>query len=99
ETVRVGDCVLSQNTESGELTFKPVLRKTIRQSSQVFKIESSGEALRATGGHLFWVAGEGWTKTRDLKSGQILHCATGTLQVSDHPERAGTPQNLHLVGR
>ena len=44
EAVHVGDCVLSQNTESGELTFKPVLRKAIRQSSQVFKIESSGEA-------------------------------------------------------
>ena len=97
EAVRVGDCVLSQNTESGELTFKPVLRKAIRQSSQVFKIESSGEALRATGGHLFWVAGEGWTKTRDLKSGQILHCATGTLQVSDTQEEAAPAQTFNLV--
>jgi hypothetical protein len=46
---------------------------------------------------LFWVAGEGWTKTRDLKSGQILHCATGTLQVSDTQEEAAPAQTFNLV--
>jgi hypothetical protein len=82
EQVRVGDLVLSQDAETGELAYKPVLRTTLRMPEPVFTIESSGSTLRSTGGHLFWVSGEGWTKARNLRSGQSLHCATGTVQVS-----------------
>jgi hypothetical protein len=42
---------------------------------------------------LFWVAGEGWLKARDLKSGQTLHCATGTVQVSN--VEPSEPQNTY----
>jgi hypothetical protein len=82
EQIRVGDLVLSQDVETGELAYKPVLRTTIRMPEPVFTIESSGNTLRSTGGHLFWVSGEGWTKARNLQPGQSLHCATGTVQVS-----------------
>jgi len=81
ESMRVGDLVLSQDTESGQLAYKPVLRTTVRQNAEVFKVQTNGPALQCTGGHLFWVAGEGWTKARDLQSGQTLHCATGTVLV------------------
>ena len=92
-----GTWCFRRDTEKGELTFKPVIRKTVRNGAQVFLIESSGEPLRATGGHLFWVAGQGWTKTRDLKSGQTLHCATGTVQVSDVSEEAAPAQTFNMV--
>lgn len=91
ETLRLGDLVLSQNTESGEIAFRPVLRTTVRQHAEVFKVRTSGPTLQCTGGHLFWVAGEGWMKARYLKSGQTLHCATGTVQVSD--VEPSEPQN------
>jgi tetratricopeptide (TPR) repeat protein len=82
EKIRVGDLVLAQNIDTGEIAFKPVLRTTVRLPEPIYTLESSGESLRSTGGHLFWVAGEGWTKARNLRSGQTLHCATGTVQVS-----------------
>jgi hypothetical protein len=93
EKLRVGDLVLSQDTESGEIAFEPVLRTTVRQHVEVFKVHTSGPTLQCTGGHLFWVAGEGWAKTRDLKSGQTLHCATGTVQVSE--VEPSEPQNTY----
>jgi Pretoxin HINT domain len=91
ESLRLGDLILSQNTESGEIAFRPVLRTTVRQHAEVFKVHTSGPTLQCTGGHLFWVAGDGWTKARDLKSGQTLHCATGTVQVSE--VEPSEPQN------
>jgi hypothetical protein len=91
ETLRLGDLVLSQDTESGEIAYKPVLRTTVRQHAEIFKVRTSGPTLLCTGGHLFWVAGEGWMKARDLNSGQTLHCATGTIQVSE--VEPSEPQN------
>jgi hypothetical protein len=82
ETIRVGDLVLSQHPDSGELAYKPVLRTTVRPRGQLVKIEAGGESCETSGGHLFWVAGEGWVKSRDLQSGQILHSASGPVHIS-----------------
>jgi hypothetical protein len=82
EQIRVGDLVLAQHPESGELAYKPVLRTTIRPRSQLIKVEAGGETCQTSGGHLFWVAGEGWVKSRELHSGQILHGANGPVHIS-----------------
>jgi hypothetical protein len=91
EKIRVGDVVLSQDPESGEISFKPVLRTSRRELAPTFSVETNGGQLNCTGGHLFWVAGEGWTKARDLKSGQVLHCANGTVGVSEVTEATPAP--------
>lgn len=36
-------------------------------------IKTQNETIRTSGGHLFWVSGEGWVKSRNLKSGMVLH--------------------------
>jgi hypothetical protein len=77
--IRVGDGTLA--AETGELA-KPVLRTTIRPKGKLIQIEAGGEAWQTSGGHLFWVAGEGWVKSRDLRSGQILHSAGGPVHIS-----------------
>jgi hypothetical protein len=89
ELVRVGDLVLSQHPETGELTFKPVLKTTVRPAGPLVQIRmagetvaSLGEIIETSGGHPFWVSGEGWVKARDVKSGQVLHGASGPVQVS-----------------
>ena len=82
ERVRVGDLVLSQHVETGELAYKPVLRTTVRPSGKLIKIAAAGEELQTSGGHLFWVAGQGWTKSRNLQSGQILHTVAGPAYIS-----------------
>jgi hypothetical protein len=83
EEIKVGDLVLSQDPQSGELTYKPVLKTTIRPAGKLVKVEvGADQRFEASGGHLFWVAGDGWVKARELKSGMLLHTPTGAAHVS-----------------
>jgi hypothetical protein len=82
EQLRVGDMVLAQHPETGELAYKPVLRTTIRPEGKLVRVLAEGATIETSGGHLFWVAGEGWVKARKLKSGQELHTVHGPIQVS-----------------
>ena len=82
EKIQIGDLVLSQDVESGELAYKPVLRTTIRPTTTLVKIQAGDETIEASGGHPFWVSGEGWVKARDLASGMELHCADGTMRIT-----------------
>jgi hypothetical protein len=83
EAIRVGDLVLAQDPESGELAYKPVLRTTVRPLGRLIRVElATREVLETSGGHLFWVAGEGWKKARELPSGCELHGFGGTTRVS-----------------
>lgn len=82
ELIRVGDLVLAQHPETGELAYKPVLRTTIRPAGKLMKIEAGDETFETSGGHLFWVSGEGWKKSRQLASGQVLHTVAGPVHVT-----------------
>lgn len=107
ESIRVGDMVLSQHTETGELAFKPVLRTTVRPPANLVRIAAGAEEITASGGHPFWVAGRGWVKARELQPRQFLHAATGTAEVgSVGPAAAEKTYNLvvadfhtYFVGR
>jgi hypothetical protein len=82
EQLRVGDLVLSQHPETGELAYKPVLRTTVRPEGKLVRVLADDVTIETSGGHLFWVAGEGWVKARKLQSGQELHTVTGPVRVS-----------------
>jgi hypothetical protein len=60
------------------------------------KVIAGSESFETSGGHLFWVAGEGWVKSRSLKSGQVLHTASGPLHVSQ-VEEGTVAQTYNLV--
>jgi hypothetical protein len=81
ETVQIGDRVLSQNVETGELAYKPVLRTTVRPQRPLLALEIGPRTVRMTEGHLFWISGRGWTKARDIKAGMLIHDVTGTTVV------------------
>ena len=81
EKIKVGDRVLAQNVETGELAFKPVLRTTLRPKSDLLHLEADGAAFVASGGHPFWVSGRGWLKARELEPGMLLHGVTSTTAV------------------
>lgn len=83
EMIEVGDRVLSQDPDTGELAYKPVLQTTIRPASQLVRIQAGEHSVTTSGGHLFWVAGEGWQRSRKLSSGTELHRVNGTLRVSE----------------
>jgi hypothetical protein len=38
---------------------------------------SSGETIRSTLGHPWWVVGKGWVKTKELKEGMSLRTTSG----------------------
>lgn len=100
EDVRIGDLVLSQDVESGELAYRPVIGATKRPPTSLVRIEAGqSERIDATGGHLFWVAGEGWVRARQLHSGQLLHTPTGSVAVSSVSEQPEAPAyNLVIDG-
>ena len=97
EQIQIGDLVLSQNIETAELTIKPVILTTIRPPKETFKIVSGSNLIEATGGHLWWVSGHGWTKTRDLTRGMMLHTATGTSEVETLEQDPTLRQTHNLV--
>lgn len=83
EQIRIGDLVLSQDVESGEIAFKPVLETTVRPPAEILRVEHEKGSFRCTGGHPFWVSGEGWVHAKRLKSGMELHSLDGSVRVSD----------------
>lgn len=82
EKILMGDMVLAQDAETGELAYKVVLQTTIRPPSRLFKIHAGDETIEASAGHPFWVSGEGWVKARDLRGGMELHTSTGPVRIA-----------------
>ena len=81
EALQQGDLVLSQNTETGELHFEPVLLRTLRPVGKMMKLTTDSCELNATTGHPFWVAGQGWKMTKELGDDAVLHCLKGADRV------------------
>jgi hypothetical protein len=82
ETLELGDLVLAQNVETGELSYKPLVGRTVRPPSEILNVKLNGEEIRTTLGHPFWVAGTGWRMAKELEDAAILHCVTGSKRVS-----------------
>jgi hypothetical protein len=81
EEVQRGDLVLSQDVETGELAFKPVLRTTTRPVGKTVTFTAGPETFACSGGHVFWVSGEGWRKASELESGMLLHTSGGPTPI------------------
>jgi hypothetical protein len=107
EAIQLGDLVLSRNQETGELSYKPVVKTTVRPKSPLVRLTIDGETIATSGGHLFWVSGEGWTRSRELQPGMVLHGVAGParVQVVEQGETAETYNlvvadfNTYFVGR
>jgi Pretoxin HINT domain len=81
ETIRVGDSVLAQDVETGELAFKPVLATTVRPRSPVLTVSWGGESVGVTRGHPLWVVGRGWRMAKELSVGARLHTVDGAISI------------------
>ncbi len=89
EKVRVGDRVLSQHPDTGELAFKLVVQTTVRPTGSTVRIGVDDEDIYTTLGHPLWVAGQGWRMAKHLKAGDCLHSAIGPViieRVGEGPE-------------
>jgi hypothetical protein len=81
ESIQVGDMVLSQDVETGELALKPVVSTTLRDPETIYRIKTESGDIRATGGHRWWVAGRGWIMSKQLEADMLLHNAKGTTKI------------------
>jgi len=81
EKIKVGDCVLAQDVESGELAYKPVLAVTVRQPGPRMRVGFDGESIVATPSHPFWVIGQGWRMTKQLAVDNRIHTPSGGISI------------------
>jgi hypothetical protein len=81
EMVQIGDRVLSQDQDTGELAYRIVLQRTVRPSAETLRVGIDGDEVVATLGHPFWVAGQGWRMARRLQTGWQLHTPNGLREI------------------
>ncbi|MBA3485101.1 MAG: hypothetical protein H0T51_25170 [Pirellulales bacterium] len=82
EQIAVGDLVLSQNPETGELGYRAVTEKTIRPPTKMVRVATGDNVVEATLGHRFWINGKGWAMTKFLIAGDSLHTIDGPAQLT-----------------
>lgn len=98
ESVRVGDQVLTQEADSGELRLRTVLGTTLRPPHPTCRIRlTSGRQIQATGGHPLWVSGEGWVLVKNLKSGMQLHTVRGAVGIAEVTLESARPTHNLIV--
>jgi hypothetical protein len=96
DSLELGDLVLAQNVDTGELAYKPVIARTVRPPSAILKLSLEGEQLLTTRGHPFWVAGVGWRMAKELGDAAVLHAVTGSMTI-EAVEPAGELEAFNLV--
>lgn len=96
EKIRLGDRVLSQNQDTGELTYKLVIDTTIRPPSPTLRIGLDGQDIAATRGHPIWVVGKGWRMAKEIEAGDYLHGLRGGVPVR-YIENGPESQAYNLV--
>ena len=87
----MGDLVLAQDVDTGELAYKPVLGRTVRPPGPLLRFTIGRESLVSTAGHPFWVAGTGWRMAKELEGGAMLHGVTGSTRVEAVRDRRPGP--------
>lgn len=97
EQIQVGDRVLSQHPQTGELSFKVVLATTERVPSQVLSISIEGQPLLTTLGHPLWVANRGWRMAKRIQVGDQLHGLDGAVTVDGIEQPPGLHKAYNLV--
>jgi hypothetical protein len=81
ESLEMGDLVLSQNVNTGELRYKPVIARTLRPAGPIVQVATEDEKFLATRGHPLWVEGVGWRMTKELEDGAVLHSLAGCGRI------------------
>ena len=59
-----------------------MLRTTVGPPTKLLVLKTVRDDIHATGGHPFWVCGEGWKKARELRHGTLLHGLDGSTLLS-----------------
>jgi hypothetical protein len=96
EQLKVGDRVLAQHPETGELTYKGVQVTTLRPPSAMLTIRAGKSAITTTLGHPFFVVGKGWRMAKELTDADWI-CAQGQTLPIDTIEKAEAAEAHNLM--
>jgi hypothetical protein len=91
EKLRVGDRVLAQDADTGELSFKPVLGTTVRPPVDMVLVTTTRGELRTTRGHPFWIVGKGWRMAKELQVGDRVVSLGGSATVTALAKQPAEP--------
>jgi hypothetical protein len=86
EEIKMGDRVLAQDLNTGELAYKPVQTTTLRPATPLLKLTLGSQSILATPGHPFWVVGGGWRTAKHLNAGDLLHGMNGAVTIENLEE-------------
>ena len=86
EELKVGDRVLSQDVDSGELAYKPIVDTTLRIMRPTLAVKVAGEEIAVTRGHRFWVTGYGWRMAKHLNVGDRIRSETESRMIESIEE-------------
>ncbi len=81
ETLKVGDQVLTQDTQSGTLGYEPIVAVFHNAPNETYRLTLGTETVVVTGLHRFWKPGQGWVMARNLKPGQVVRTLGGLARV------------------
>jgi hypothetical protein len=94
ESIQVGDFITSTNVKTGEICLRPATHTTVRTADSTYLINVGTEAIRATGGHSWWVVGRGWVRSRDLAAGQYMRTGNASVKITNI-EKIDSPINVY----
>ncbi len=72
EDIEVGDYVLAENPETGEIDYKPVLETYEHDTYDVVYLTIDGEEFTTTEGHPFYTLERGFVKAGELRYSDML---------------------------
>ncbi|ARU63594.1 hypothetical protein CBW65_23200 [Tumebacillus avium] len=83
ESVKIGDKVLAKDEYTGEKAYKEVEWLYQREVDEIYEVHVGGEVIQTTDEHPFWVVGEGWVETQNLRAGDRFETADGKILTID----------------
>jgi hypothetical protein len=98
ESIRIGDQVLTQEPQSGALSYQPVVANIHNPPDRTLRLGFGAEIIEATGIHRFWKAGSGWMMARDLQVGDPVRTTSGIARITSiEPGQAQPVFNLEVA--
>ncbi len=102
EYIREGDLVLSEDPDTGDVTYKKVLETYINETTELIHLNIDGEEIVTTPTHPFYVKDKGFIQAGDLLEGSILVDSKGNgcysvCKLGDGIESAVASHEENLV--
>ena len=98
-SIQIGDLVLSEDVESGELSYQPVIN-LMKEDSEVMSVYNiKSNRLKATNTHRIWKIGYGWIPLGESSSRDRLRLLNGTTSITGFESNVSGPVYNLIVHR